>query len=314
MESGEIEGCDPAHNTRRLLMSFKSTTRQVLEDKRPEAVLNLRVMIAFVLALGILGMMGCKTGSEGGSSNSGGSGGSGSSAGSGGAGGGSSAGDFEGVIISTLASEGKAVPVTYYIRADRIRTETAMPEHPESPFITITDVSKGESTTMFPAQKAYMTFSLEEMMKAVGQDEERQFPKLTATGQKETIAGYTCEHYSMGDQQNSQRNTDMCVAKGLGFFGMGGSSGKGGGMMFSSKMKEKAAANPEWSKFLEGGAFPLKMTTTEGGKTTMTSEVTSIERKKLDDALFKVPADYKEMDVPGSIPMPSIPVPKKGGQ
>jgi hypothetical protein len=265
-------------------------------------------MIAFFLAFGILGMMACKTGSEGGPSSSGGSGGS---AGSGGA---SSAGDFEGVIKATLASDGKAVPVTYYIRPDGIRTETAMPEHPEAPFIIITDLSKGESISLLPGQKAYMTFSFEEMMKAATPDEEQQFPKLTATGQKETIAGYSCEHYLMGNQQNEQQKVDMCVAKGLGFFGMGGSSGKLGGMMFSSKMKEKAAANPEWSKFLEGGAFPLKMTVTEGAKTTMSTEVSSVERKKLDDALFKAPADYKEMKAPGSIPMPSIPRPSKTSQ
>jgi len=205
-----------------------------------------------------------------------------------------------------MASEGKAVPVTYFVRSDRVRTETAMAEHPEAPFIVITDFSKGESTTLWPAQKSYMTFSLEGMMKSAGQDEDQQLPKLTATGQKETIAGYTCEHYLMADQQNGQKNVDMCVAKGLGFFGMAGSSAKGGGMMFSSKMKEKAAANPEWSKFLEGGAFPLKMTVTEGGKTALSAEVSSIERKKLDDALFTVPSDYKDMNAGGSIPMPSI--------
>jgi hypothetical protein len=292
-------------------MSFKSTTRRLLEGKKPEAVPHLRLMMAFVLALIMAGMISCKSGGEGGASNTG---GSGTAAGSGGGGGGSSAGDFEGVIKTTMTFDGKAVPITSYVRPDRIRTETAAPEHPEVPFITITDLSKGESTTLLPAQKAYMTTSLEEMMNAAGQREESQFPKLTATGQKETIAGFTCEHYLMGDQQNDQRKVDMCVAKGLGFFGMGGSSGKAGAMMFSSKMKEKAAANPEWSKFLEGGAYPLKMTVTEGGKTTMTSEVSSIERKKLDDALFTVPPDYKAMNVPGSIPMPSIPKPSKTSQ
>src|SRR5262249_12246732 len=112
----------------------------------------------------------------------------------------------------------------------------------------------------------------------------------------------------MGEKQNM----DMRVAKGLGYFGMSGSAGKSGpaGSMFSSKMREEAAANPEWSKLLEGGAFPLKMTVTEGGKTTMTSEVTSIERKKLDDSLFTVPADYKEMKVPSGMP----PIPGKTSQ
>jgi len=306
MESGEMERVARLTTPRRLLMSFKSITRQVLEDKRPEAVLNLRVMIAFVLVLGILGMMACKTGSESGASSSG---GSGASAGSGSSGGASSAGDFEGIIKTTMTFETKAIPVTYYVRSDRVRTETAMPEHPEAPFVVIMDWSKGKATSLVPGQKAYMTTDFGEMMKAAGQGKEGQFPKLTATGQKETIAGYSCQHYLMGDEQKM----DVCIAKGLGFFGMAGSAGVVGGsnMMFSSKMREEAASNPEWSKFLEGGAFPLKMTVTEGGKTTMSAEVSTIERKKLDDALFTVPADYKEIGVP---PMPSIPVPKKGGQ
>ncbi len=87
--------------------------------------------------------------------------------------------------------------------------------------------------------------------------------------------------------------------------GGGGRSSSLVDMLFSEKMKAQAAADPEWSKFLEGGAFPLKMTITEGGKTTMASEVTSIERKKLDDSLFTVPAGYKEMNMPAG--MPSIP-------
>jgi len=287
-------------------MSFGSRTRRVSESGRHEAGLHLSLMIAFVLALGILGMMGCKTGSESGASSSG---GSGASAGSGSSGGASSAGDFEGVIKTTMSFGDKAIPVTYYVRSDRVRTETAMPEHPEAPVVVIMDWSKGKATSLMPGQKAYMTTDFGEVMKAAGQGKEGQFPKLTATGQKETVAGYTCEHYLMGDPQK----VDMCVAKGLGFFGMAGSAGGVGGsnMMFSSKMKEEAASNPEWSKFLEGGAFPLKMTVTEGGKTTMSAEVSTIERKKLDDALFTVPADYKEIGVP---PMPSIPVPKKGGQ
>jgi hypothetical protein len=251
--------------------------------------------MVLILIIAVASMTGCKNGGEGGASNSGATGGS--SSGSGGSK--SSAGDFEGVIKSTMTFETKAVPVVYYVRPDTVRTETAMPEHPEAAFIQIMDLSNGKSTTLIPGQKKYMTTDFADVIKSAGGDKEPMFPKITATGQKETIAGYTCEHFIMGEKQNM----DICAAKGLGFFGMGGSSGKGGlGAMFSSKMKEEAAANPEWSKFLEGGAFPLKMTVTEGGKTTMSGEVTSIERKKLDDSLFRVPADYTEMKIPTGMP------------
>ena len=53
-------------------------------------------------------------------------------------------------------------------------------------------------------------------------------------------------------------------------------------------------------KIIEGGAFPLKVTQTEDGQVRMNMEATRIERQKLDDVLFAVPADYKELKIPNS--------------
>ncbi len=79
-------------------------------------------------------------------------------------------------------------------------------------------------------------------------------------------------------------------------------------------MMEKAKAHPEWSKLLEGGAFPLKMTVTKNGQVESTMEATKIERKPLDDSLFTVPPDYREFkapQMPGGMPnapkMPTMP-------
>ena len=139
--------------------------------------------------------------------------------------------------------------------------------------------------------------ALRESSKAIGSEQEK-FPALTRTGKQETIAGYTCEHWLMGDKQE----IDMCVAKGLGYFGMGGQSGGGLGTFrnfaFSPKMLAEAAAHPEWVKLLEGGAFPLKLTTMEDGKVKMSMEATRIEKKPLDDSLFVIPSDYKELSMP----------------
>src|SRR5258707_12806768 len=129
--------------------------------------------------------------------------------------------------------------------------------------------------------------------------DQEKFPMLTDTGNRETIAGHTCEHWLMGEKQN----LDMCVAKGLGYFGMGGQGGGGlsalKNLAFSPKLLAEAAAHPEWVKFLEGGAFPLKMTSTEDGKVKMNMEATKIEKKALDDSLFSVPSDYKEFSMGG---------------
>lgn len=166
------------------------------------------------------------------------------------------------------------------------------------------DLESGKITTLVPATKSYMTMDFKaaaEDMKAMKREQGEdvsEFPKLTDTGRQETIAGYTCEHWLMGEKQD----IDICVAKGLGYFGMGGQSGGGLGswqnLMFSPKLLAQAAAHPEWVKFLEGGAFPLKLTASKEGDVKMTMEATKIERKGLDDSLFAIPADYKEMKIP----------------
>ena len=68
-------------------------------------------------------------------------------------------------------------------------------------------------------------------------------------------------------------------------------------LMFNPKLLAAAAAHPEWVKFLQGGAFPLKMTAMEDGKVHMSMEATRIERKSLDDSLFTIPPDYKELNM-----------------
>lgn len=216
------------------------------------------------------------------------------------------AGEFEGVVEMKLDTPDRqqSMAMTFYLKGERTRMETNLGDIPEAQAVMLLDMSKGEMTTLIPQQKMYMTINLEEMRKAAEgmgatdeENKEPKFAKLTATGKTETIAGYQCEHWLMGDNQE----IDMCVAKGLGYFGMGDKLGGFGSMknlVFSPKMLAAAAAHPEWVKFLSGGAFPLKITMNEGGKVTMSMEATKIERKQLDNGLFSVPADYKKLSVP----------------
>jgi hypothetical protein len=216
----------------------------------------------------------------------------------------SGAGDFEGTIAMKMTGEDqKGAEMTYFLKGRHTRIETKMGDKPEGQAVMLWDLEGAKITTLMPARKMYMTMDLkqtaedlEEMKKSKG-EEKTKFPTLTDTGKQETIAGYTCEHWLMGDKQEM----DMCVAKGLGYFGMGGQSrgGLGGlkNLAFSPKLLAEAAAHPEWVKFLEGGAFPLKLTAMEDGKVKMYMEATRIERKTLDDSLFTVPPDYKELNM-----------------
>jgi hypothetical protein len=207
--------------------------------------------------------------------------------------------------------------MTYFLKGRHTRIETKVANLPEGVAVVLWDLEGGKMTTLMPSRKMYMTMDMKtaaedikEMKKSHGQ-EEAEFPKLTPTGKRETIAGYTCEHWLMGDKQD----LDMCVAKGFGYFGMGGQSGGGLGswknLVFSPKMLAAAATHPEWVKFLEGGAFPLKLSAMKDGEVKMTMEATRIEKKSLDDSLFVIPTDYKEFSMPNIPKMPNLPSSKQ---
>lgn len=205
---------------------------------------------------------------------------------------------FEGIVAMKMdTDEGKGIEMTFSVKGPRTRVETGMPGTPEAQGIMIMDTDAGKMMTLVPQQKMYMTMDLKGMAEdARGKSTENEkFPKLTRTGRRETIAGHECEHWLMGEKQD----IDMCVAKGLGYFGMGGQQSESSfrNLVFSPKLLAEAAAHPEWVSLLQGGAFPLRITATENGRTTMNMQATRIEKKSLDDALFQVPAGYKEFNM-----------------
>jgi hypothetical protein len=223
----------------------------------------------------------------------------------------SSSGDFEGTIaINVKGDDNRNMQMTYFLKGKQTRIETAVPDAPEGSAVMLWDNEGGKITTLMPSRKIYMTVDMKqaaddikETKKSHG-EEDTEFPKLTRTGRQETIAGHVCEHWLMGDKQE----LDLCIAKGLGYFGMGGKTGGGLGswndLVFGPKMLARAASHPEWAQFLEGGAFPLKLTAVSDGKVMMSMEATRIERKPLDSSIFSIPPDYKEMNVPN---VPGIP-------
>lgn len=208
--------------------------------------------------------------------------------------------NFEGVVVMKMdTDEQKGMEMTFSLKGTKSRVETKIPGAPEAQGIMLMDMDAGRMITLVPQQKMYMTMDLKGIAgesEAAGKPGEgEKFPKLTPTGRRETIAGHECEHWLIGDKQD----IDMCVAKGIGYFGMGGQPGEGSfrNLIFSPKMLAEAAAHPEWVRLLKGGAFPLKISMAGDDKRGMTMEATRIEKKSLDDSLFSVPAGYKEFNM-----------------
>jgi hypothetical protein len=203
---------------------------------------------------------------------------------------------FEGEITSRTFLDDQTMETRYAIKGSRNRIETLLSQDDAQASVTLMDSSSSTTTMLFPQTKSFVTMNwvemAEEMAKEIGEDSSMVFPKVTSTGETETVAGFACKHWLIGDNQD----LDVCMAKGLGYYG-GGSGGildKLKDPALREKAKAQLDANPEFAKFVEGGAFPLKMAIIENGRPRTLMEVTRIERKSLDDSLFTVPADYRK--------------------
>ena len=224
----------------------------------------------------------------------------------------SGSGNFEGAITAKMFTGPQPIEIKYAIKGTRFRIETQLSQGGTQTGVVLMDSSSGSQTMLMPQTKTYMSLDLnkggqfgqmvEKMAEKAGQ-ETGDLSKITSTGETETIAGHACQHWRIGDKQQ----TDVCLAQGLGFFGGGGQSGgifeQLKNLAMGDKVKAQLNANPEFARFVEGGAFPLKISQVENGQSKTVMEVTSVERKSLDDSLFSVPSDYKKMEIPG---MPTI--------
>jgi hypothetical protein len=192
---------------------------------------------------------------------------------------------FEGVITMHMSAQGMDQDIAYASKGDNVRMDMSMGGGMQ--VFMIFNASKKMMDVILPAQMMYMERSMDNV--AVPGTAGGKPPEVTWTGKKETIAGYECEHVTVTDASGTQ--SDACVAKGLGaFFSMAG----GGGMMGGGR-RGGGGQGAGWQNQLPAGAFPLKVTT--GGNVVM--EVTNIEKKSLDAALFTVPEGYQKMAMPG---------------
>ena len=215
---------------------------------------------------------------------------------------------FEGTATFKTTMEGKTIETKYYSNGKRLRQDMSMSGQE---VITITDFADAKSYTLMPSQKKYMVMDFKAMAQALkpmadklGGDKPGKpdhpdlsaMPKITATGHKETIAGYSCEHYTM--QMDPKSAMDFCVAKGLGYFSTAGGMGGGSGGM----AQFLAATNPAYKELLgmfKDGFFPLKYSMSQNGKTMMESEATKVEKGSVPAEMLAIPSDYTELKMPG---------------
>ena len=182
---------------------------------------------------------------------------------------------FEGAISMTMTGDnGKTTELTYLVKGGKMRFDVAGGRGEQVAMII--DPAEKKSLMIMTSQRMYME---QDFADAAASAAEKDKPaEVKRTGRTETVAGYKCEHMMITESNGS--TSDVCVASGLGSFMMPG--GRGG-----------PPRGPEWQSALDNGAFPLKVQ--KGDKVTL--EVTKIEKKTLDAALFAPPEGFQKFDM-----------------
>jgi hypothetical protein len=197
--------------------------------------------------------------------------------------------DFEGIVTARVKGMPGGGDMKTYLKGGKYRVEISMPG--QGAVAIIADPVAGETYMLMPAQSMYMVMKLadaERMADSLIRRKVGEESSLVATGKTEEIAGHRCEYYRFRDGKSV---TDVCLTTGLGMF-------RGGASMFGGGMPGRSA--PPWVReLLQKGAFPLKVTDSVG---VAIWEVTTVEKKRLDAALFTLPANYQRMQMPGRPP------------
>jgi hypothetical protein len=113
-------------------------------------------------------------------------------------------------------------------------------------------------------------------------------PTVAKTGKHETIAGRDCEDWDVTEALGDKHD-QLCVTEGMVFFD------------FAALTPPNAtgASMGTWLKQLRANKeFPLRSVTLDtSGKELSRMEVTKIEAKPVDDALFNWPPGYRQLDM-----------------
>lgn len=191
---------------------------------------------------------------------------------------------FEGsVTMNVTGDNGKTTSITYMLKDGKMRFDPGGQQ-----VSVIIDPATQRMTVIMNAQKMYMERDFSSATAAVQQQAGAKTPSITRTGRMETIAGYKCEDITVTDDDG--KSVDSCISSELGGFRMPAAS---------NPMAPQREAG--WVGEIGSHNFPLKVQ--KGGKTIM--EVTAIEKKSLDAALFTAPPGYQSFAMPT---MPKKPI------
>ena len=195
---------------------------------------------------------------------------------------------FEGEIVMKITDKDQDQPqiVDYYCKGSKIRFEGKGDEGMKGAMVL--DTKTSEALILMPTQKMYMTYNYKNFMGHARDSISKAMEKgdVKMTGETKDINGFKCEKWTFKDDDGN--TGEAWMTKGIRNF-----------FFFSNPMGGRSD-QPEWQKKLTNeGYFPMMVTTKNSdGEIESTMEVTSVEKKSLDESLFTPPSDYKKMEMP----------------
>ena len=195
---------------------------------------------------------------------------------------------FEGKIKMQMKSDKHTQVIDYSVKPNLMRMD--IPLDQSATATSIMDFTKKEMIVLMPNEKMYMVMPLNDGAEDNGKKKKRPGREATfeKTGETEKILGYLCTKFISTDED---KNTyEIWAAEGLGTF-MGS---RGNNPM-------KRAPRSAWeSELAKKGFFPLRMTgKNEKGKEIFQMEALAVDKQKLPDTVFAVPAGYERFDMGG---------------
>lgn len=189
--------------------------------------------------------------------------------------------NFEGLVKFKVTYEGETSELEYQIKDGKFRMEAPNGNMGGGVFL----MNEEAMYVIMPGQQMYMEMPKD--MPGVDSDEEMtgdEMDEPVRTGETKMFLGHEAEKWLMEDEEE---DIEMWVAKDLGKFVM----------MNSPMQKDK----PAWYKEIEDeGFFPmLVINKDKSGNEIGRYEVTELKEQSLSEDLFKVPAGFTKMNVPG---------------
>ncbi|MBX3262756.1 MAG: DUF4412 domain-containing protein [Labilithrix sp.] len=206
--------------------------------------------------------------------------------------------DFEGEITSTITTKGRPptdgpAQIVMGIKKPRYRVDLAggpskNPTLAQGGAILL-DPPEKKGWILVPPQKMAMLIDLEKtkslpkgQLPGLPKGTPSAPPKIDKTGKKDVVAGYSCDVWNV---VADGRRTEVCVAEGITWVDLGD-------LGWTSPELTLAAVATEANR------FPLRAVTFDAsGAEETRMEATKVDRKKLDDARFVVPPDYRVVDM-----------------